>query len=157
MQTPAPNESPAPQGCREFLSSSEKETAEIAFSLASAWDRPAALCLDGPLGAGKTKFVSGLAAALSSPHLVASPTFPLVHEYSGGRLPLFHFDFYRLRSEEEVWDLGFEDYLKDGIVAVEWGSKFLSVFPPHSLLISITPLSPSSRTIRVSQLFPTFP
>lgn len=135
-----------------FFSADEADTEKIAASIASHWSSPIALVLDGPLGAGKTRFVSGLAAALGSPHLVASPTFPLVHEYTGGRLPIFHFDFYRLSSEDEVWALGFEDYLLDGIVAVEWGLKFPAVFPPGSLLVSISPTSPSDRSISLSLL-----
>ena len=68
--------------------------------------------LVGDLGAGKTHFVQGIASGLGLPGNAASPTFTLVHEYTGGRLPVFHFDFYRLRTAEEALDLGWEEYVE---------------------------------------------
>lgn len=139
----------------QFVTKNEQETTVLAAEMAAEWREPLVLILSGPLGAGKTRFVQGLAQGLHCPHSVASPTFPLVHEYDGGRLPLFHFDFYRLGSAEEVWALGFEEYLLSGIVIVEWGEKFPTVFPSSTLHITIDILSESERTIRTAPFFST--
>ncbi len=91
------------------------------------------LALTGDLGAGKTHFVKGLAAGLDVPGDVTSPTFTLIHEYLGGRLPLFHFDLYRLESEEELLRIGFDEYLDaPGVVALEWADKFPALLPAHA-------------------------
>ncbi len=105
--------------------------------------------LVGDLGAGKTHFAKGLAAALDiDPNSVTSPTFTLVHEYSGGSLPLFHFDFYRLASETEVLDLGWDEYLdSDAVLAVEWADKFPSILPPHTTWLHFAILPGGGRRI----------
>ena len=91
------------------------------------------LALSGDLGAGKTQFVKGLAAGLRYRAEVTSPTFTLIHEYIGGRLPLYHFDFYRIESEDEALRLGLEEYLAgDGVCVIEWGDKFPGLLPPHT-------------------------
>jgi len=89
------------------------------------------LALCGSLGAGKTHFTQGLARGLGiNPNSVTSPTFTLVHEYVGGRLPLYHFDFYRLDAEEELLGVGWEEYLDEpGIVVAEWADKFPHLLP----------------------------
>jgi tRNA threonylcarbamoyladenosine biosynthesis protein TsaE len=88
------------------------------------------VALDGELGAGKTHFVKGIAAGLGCDGDVTSPTFTLVHEYTGGRLPLFHFDFYRLDSEDETLRIGLDDYLgAGGVVVIEWAGKFPALLP----------------------------
>lgn len=100
---------------------SVEETEQIAQALAqrlSAGDR---IAFTGDLGAGKTAFVRGLARGLGITQRVTSPTFTIVNEYEGGRLPLFHFDLYRLSSEDELFDIGWEDFLvRGGVCAVEW-------------------------------------
>ncbi len=94
--------------------------------------------LAGPLGAGKTHFVKGLALGLSSTAEVSSPTFTLVHEYDDGRIPLVHFDFYRVESANDVAALGWEDYLaENSLVAVEWGNRFPELLPAGSLEVEI--------------------
>lgn len=88
------------------------------------------IALIGGLGAGKTHWTKGLVAGLGSPAEVTSPTFGLVHEYAGGRMPVFHFDFYRLESAEELIALGWDEYLDaDGVVIAEWGDKFPELLP----------------------------
>src|SRR4029450_4298374 len=88
------------------------------------------VALNGELGSGKTQFVKGLAAGLGFVGEVTSPTFTLIHEYIGGRLPIYHFDFYRLDSEEEVVQLGLEEYLQsNGVCVIEWAGKFRQLIP----------------------------
>lgn len=90
------------------------------------------LALCGELGAGKTHFTQGLASGLGiDASAVTSPTFTLVHEYGGGRLPIFHFDFYRMEAAQEVLEIGWEEYLDEphGVVVVEWANKFPELLP----------------------------
>jgi tRNA threonylcarbamoyladenosine biosynthesis protein TsaE len=92
--------------------------------------------LIGDLGAGKTEFVKGLALGLGFAGEVTSPTFTILHEYRGGRLPLFHMDFYRLHEESELDEIGFDDYLKaGGVCAIEWGDRFPNRLPPDSIKV----------------------
>lgn len=91
------------------------------------------VALVGDLGAGKTHAVKGIVSGLGSTAEVSSPTFTLVHEYQGGRLPAFHFDFYRLDHAAELPGIGWEDYLDaDGIVLVEWADRFPEALPPKT-------------------------
>lgn len=104
----------------------------------------------GPLGAGKTTLVQGFAEGLgiSSAVYVRSPTFTLVNEYQGS-LPLYHFDFYRLESPDEVWDLGLEEYLdSESVVIVEWADKFPILFSDSPLQVHIEIAAPERRTVQ---------
>jgi tRNA threonylcarbamoyladenosine biosynthesis protein TsaE len=95
------------------------------------------LGLIGDLGVGKTEFVKGLALGLGIDTEITSPTFTILHEYRGGRLPLFHMDFYRLREEWELDEIGFDEYLREGgVCAIEWGDKFPNRLPPDSMKVS---------------------
>jgi len=106
------------------------------------------VALVGDLGAGKTHFVKGLLQALGSTEEATSPTFTLVHEYRRGRLPLFHFDFYRLQHPSEIDQIGFDDYLEEGGVSVvEWADRFPLVLPPRARWLRIKATSESQRTI----------
>ena len=110
------------------------------FALGRAWAEKLrggeVLALVGDLGAGKTHFVKGLAAGLGHQSEVTSPTFTLIHEYMGGRLPLCHFDFYRLETEDDVLNIGLDDYLTPpNVLAIEWGDKFRPVLPAHTCWI----------------------
>jgi tRNA threonylcarbamoyladenosine biosynthesis protein TsaE len=119
----------------ERLCATEDDTRRAAHDLAACLGDHAILSLEGPMGAGKTCFVKGLAEALGcDPRDVSSPTFTLIHEYHGGRLTLVHMDLYRIESATDLAPLGFDDYLAgDGIVAIEWGGKFADELPPHTL------------------------
>ncbi len=112
----------------------------------------AVLALEGPLGAGKTCFVKGLAEGLGiDPALVASPTFTLVHEYPGGQKPLVHFDLYRLEDASELEAIGFYDYLAaPGICAIEWGDKFPEALPPTAWRLHFE-ISGTARFLKASQ------
>ena len=108
----------------EFITNSPAETEAIGAALAKKLISGNVLAYRGDLGAGKTAFTRGLAAGLGCTELVTSPTYTIVNEYLGGRLPLFHFDMYRLRSSDDLWDIGWEDYLdRGGIYAVEWSEN----------------------------------
>jgi tRNA threonylcarbamoyladenosine biosynthesis protein TsaE len=106
------------------------------------------LALCGDLGAGKTQFVKGLATALGSDATVTSPTFTLIHEYLDGRLPLYHFDFYRLEDEDEALKIGLDEYLNGGgICVIEWADKFPALLPAHTKWYRFTHGEDGARTI----------
>ena len=108
----------------EYKSGSEAQTEAIGAQLAQALTPGTVIAFTGDLGAGKTAFTRGLARGLGVTDRVTSPTFTIVNEYEGGRLPLFHFDMYRLESSDELFDIGWEDYLRrGGVCAVEWSEK----------------------------------
>jgi tRNA threonylcarbamoyladenosine biosynthesis protein TsaE len=116
-----------------ITSHSPAETFAFGQQIAATLRTGDVLALCGHLGAGKTHFVKGLAAGLGVTAEVTSPTFTLIHEYPGGRLPLFHLDFYRLESADELMRIGFDDYLyAGGALAIEWAEKFPAVFPQHT-------------------------
>ena len=108
----------------EYHTHSEGETEALGEALAKRLQPGTVIAFTGDLGAGKTAFTLGLARGLGVTERVTSPTFTIVNEYEGGRLPLFHFDMYRLASSEELFDVGWEDYLhRGGICAVEWSEN----------------------------------
>lgn len=103
---------------------SESETVAIGHELAATLSAGSVVLLFGDLGAGKTAFVRGLAEGLGvPPDDVTSPTFTLIQEYRGGRLPLFHVDLYRLNDPREIDDLGLDEIAADGVLAIEWADK----------------------------------
>ena len=105
----------------EFVTNSPEQTEQLGQRLGGALSAGAVVAFTGDLGAGKTAFTRGLARGLDIPGQVTSPTFTIVNEYEGGRLPLFHFDMYRLSCSDELFDIGWEDYLaRGGVCAVEW-------------------------------------
>jgi tRNA threonylcarbamoyladenosine biosynthesis protein TsaE len=118
------------------VSSNPEETRLIASEIVRDAPASTVLSLSGDLGAGKTEFVKGLALGLGIDGEVTSPTFTILHEYRGGRLPLFHMDFYRLREERELDEISFDEYLRvGGICAIEWGEKFQNRLPPDTLKV----------------------
>jgi tRNA threonylcarbamoyladenosine biosynthesis protein TsaE len=132
-----------------FLSSSPAET--IAYGRRLAADaRPGDVwALSGDLGAGKTHFVQGVAAGLGIAATVTSPTFNLLHEYEGGRLPLFHFDFYRLRTAAEALALGLDEYLAaGGLTIIEWAGKFPELLPAATVRLDFAVARDETREIR---------
>ena len=123
----------------KFKSDAPARTAELARRLAGVLRPGTVICLDGDLGAGKTLFVQNLAASLGVQGEVTSPTFNLMNLYEDGRLPLVHFDLYRLEQEYELDEIGFYDYVEnpDGLVLIEWAEKFPECLPEDHIALQI--------------------
>ena len=133
----------------EFLTYSPEETEAVGAALGKVLTAGTVLAYEGNLGAGKTAFTRGLARGLGYPEPVTSPTYTIVNEYLGGRLPLFHFDMYRLHSADDLWDIGWEDYLeRDGICAVEWSENVRDALE-NPIIVRIEKTGPESRRITV--------
>lgn len=124
--------------CAVWPSSCVEETKRMAGMLAAFVQAGDCIELSGDLGAGKTQFVQGLAAGLGISAQVISPTFNILLTYPDGRVPLFHFDLYRLDDALELEDIGFYDVLEDeGVVCIEWGDKFPDALPDDRLIVRI--------------------
>ena len=122
----------------EYLSHNEQETEALGQRLAAALSPGAVVAYRGGRGMGKTAFARGLAKGLGYSGRVTSPTFTIVNEYEGGRLPLFHFDMYRLEDDDALFDIGWEDYLdRGGICAVEWSEQVARAMPADTVYVTI--------------------
>ena len=131
-------------------SNSPMETYAFAKRMGENLSGGEVLALDGDLGAGKTVFVQGLAVGLGISEAVTSPTFTLVQEYRGGRLPLFHFDVYRIGDPEEMFEIGFSEYLSGGgVTVVEWASLIRDWMPEHTTWIEISYAGENARDITI--------
>ncbi len=129
---------------KEEKVSSPEAMVKLGEALAKPLKIGCVLALQGDLGAGKTHFTKGLVRGLGCEKSVTSPTFSLVHEYEGGVLPLYHFDFYRMESEEEVLSIGWDEYLEeDGVVVVEWANKFPDLLPDGAMWLDFEVLGDS--------------
>jgi tRNA threonylcarbamoyladenosine biosynthesis protein TsaE len=134
-----------------YISDSPSETESAGRDFAVGLRAGSVIALVGPLGAGKTQFVKGLVAGIGAPVAVTSPTFTLVHEYTGGRLPVYHFDFFRLEERQSVRRLGLDEYFfGDGISVVEWADKFPDLIPADARWISFDSKSETRRSIVIS-------
>ena len=123
---------------QRFITNGPEETEALGAHLARALEPGAVVAFTGDLGAGKTAFVRGLARGLGVQDRVTSPTFTIVNEYEGGRLPLFHFDLYRLGSADELFDIGWEDYLaRGGVCAVEWSERMEELLEPGTIRVDL--------------------
>jgi len=132
-----------------FLTNSPQETEALGAALAKILTPGTVIAYRGDLGAGKTAFTRGLARGLGCTDLVTSPTYTIVNEYLNGRLPLFHFDMYRLASSDDLWDIGWEDYLdRGGICAVEWSENVEDAME-NALYITIEKTGEESRRITI--------
>ena len=133
---------------QRFITNSPEETEALGARLAGALEPGAVVAFTGDLGAGKTAFVRGLARGLGIPDRVTSPTFTIVNEYEGGRLPLFHFDLYRLGSADELFDIGWEDYLaQGGVCAVEWSERMEELLEPGTIRVDLRRGEDESRRV----------
>ena len=133
----------------EYITNSPSETEAVGAALAKCLKPGAVIAYRGDLGAGKTAFTRGLARGLGVREPVTSPTYTIVNEYLSGRMPLFHFDMYRLASSEDLWDIGWEDYLlRGGICAVEWSENVADAME-EPIIVTIQKTGEDSRRITI--------
>ena len=144
---------------KELITNSPEETEkfgeEVARYLAQSRQAPSFIALYGDLGVGKTAFVRGLASVIAPNSVVRSPTFAIVNEYRAEKISLFHFDMYRIEDEDELYSIGFYDYLDRGICVVEWSENIQFALPESYLRIEISKTSvdrPDERKIS-AQIF----
>ena len=133
----------------EFITNSPAQTEAVGQALGKVLTPGTVVAYRGDLGAGKTAFTRGLARGLDARESVTSPTYTIVNEYLSGRLPLFHFDMYRLRSSDELFDIGWEDYLeRGGVCAVEW-SENVSDAMVDAIFVNIEKTGEDTRRITI--------
>ena len=133
----------------EFITHSPEETEALGSALAQLLLPGDIIAYRGDLGAGKTAFTRGLAKGLGCGEAVTSPTYTIVNEYLSGKLPLFHFDMYRLASSEDLWGIGWDDYLeRGGVCAVEWSENVEDALE-GAVQVSIETLGADTRRIRM--------
>ena len=133
----------------QYITTSPLETETIGEALGKKLNPGTVIAYLGDLGAGKTAFTRGLARGLGYREPVTSPTYTIVNEYLGGRLPLFHFDMYRLSSSDDLWDIGWEDYLdRGGICAVEWSENVADAME-DAIRVTIEKTGEESRRITI--------
>lgn len=139
---------------KTYLSHSVSETEQFACDFASTLKSGDVIAFIGGLGAGKTAFVRGLAKGLNVFGEVSSPTFSLVHEYTGD-IDLYHFDMYRISDLDDLYSTGFFDYLETGaILAIEWSENILDALPENTIYVNIRPVGENEREITVSHTLP---
>ena len=120
-----------------FRSNSEKETMDIGYKLGTLIKKGDIVCLEGQLGTGKTAFTKGVAQALGIAEHITSPTFTIVNEYMG-RVPLYHFDVYRIPDPDELFEIGFDEYLDGrGIIIIEWANLIKEILPSDYITVKI--------------------
>ena len=131
-----------------FISNSPDETESFGRQFAGNVKAGDVLALTGELGSGKTRFVKGLVAGLGANTPATSPTFMLIHEYSGGRLPIYHFDFFRIEDRQGAERLGLDEYFfGDGVSVIEWADRFPNLIPENARWISFETKSETERAI----------
>ncbi|MEY2561797.1 MAG: tRNA threonylcarbamoyladenosine biosynthesis protein TsaE [Verrucomicrobiota bacterium] len=132
-----------------FISGSAEQTIAAGRTYGEQARRGDVFALTGDLGAGKTQFVKGFVSGVESRAEVTSPTFVLVHEYSDGRLPVYHFDFYRVEDRDSILRLGFDEYVfGDGVSLIEWADRHRDLIPPHAKWLSFELKDENTRVIR---------
>ncbi len=133
----------------KFITNSPEETEGLGAKLAAVLTPGTVIAYRGDLGAGKTAFTRGLARGLGCTDPVTSPTYTVVNEYLSGKMPLFHFDMYRLRDEDDLFDIGWDDYLeRGGVCAVEWSERVAGAME-SPIWVTIEKLGGDSRRITV--------
>lgn len=133
-----------------YITHSAQETVDLGEKIGSLLKSGDVIAMTGTLAAGKTTITKGIAKALGITDVVTSPTFCLISEYEGTKMPLYHMDVYRLDGPEDFINLGVEDMLDgDGVCIVEWSEKVSSELPKRTIKIEITPLEDGSRQIKI--------
>lgn len=135
----------------EFISHSPEETEQFAYELASNITAPRVICLTGDLGAGKTAFTRGFARYFGIEKGVSSPTFIIMHRYTGAEI-INHYDLYRLNDYDELLDIGFEEQIESGISLIEWPDNFMEYLPDDKIVIKITRLGENERQISLEDI-----
>jgi tRNA threonylcarbamoyladenosine biosynthesis protein TsaE len=121
---------------QEILIENEKDTREFGHQLASHLEPGSVVALFGDLGSGKTTLTKYIGEGLGVEEIITSPTFTVIQEYRNGRIPLYHFDVYRLNGPQDLLDLGYEDYFYgQGVTVIEWADKIQSLLPPGTIYI----------------------
>ena len=134
-----------------IITHSPDETIAFGRKLAATLNSGAIVALAGDLGAGKTQLVKGIASGLGVAQEVTSPTFTLIHEYPGGKFPLYHIDLYRLDSPDEVLKIGLDEYLDSrGVTVIEWADKFAGLIPAEARWVRLRALEGDMREIEVT-------
>ena len=133
----------------EFITNCPEQTEAVGEALGKILHSGTILAYQGDLGAGKTAFTRGLARGLGALEAVTSPTYTIVNEYLSGRIPLFHFDMYRLSCADDLWDIGWEDYLeRGGVCAVEWSENVTEAME-NAIFVRLEKTGDSSRRITI--------
>ena len=133
----------------EYITGSPEETEAVGAALGQVLTPGSVVAYRGDLGAGKTAFTRGLARGLGCTDTVTSPTYTIVNEYLSGRIPLFHFDMYRLASSDDLWDIGWEDYLeRGGVCAVEWSENVADAME-NAVTVNLEKLGENTRRITI--------
>lgn len=138
-----------------YITNSPEETEELGFRLAKSLKGGEVVAFRGGLGMGKTCFTRGLARGLGFKGDVTSPTFALINEYIGGRLPLYHFDMYRISGWEDLYSTGFFDYIEqNGVIAAEWSENIENALPESTVTVTFVRLGDNKRKITVNGACP---
>ena len=133
----------------EFITHSPEQTEAVGAALGKRLNPGAVIAYQGDLGAGKTAFTRGVACGLGAKESVTSPTYTIVNEYLSGKYPLFHFDMYRLASSDDLFDIGWEDYLdRGGVCAVEWSENVADAME-GAIIVTIEKLGEDARRITI--------
>lgn len=136
----------------EFNTAGPEETRQLGESMAQKLRGGEVLLLEGPLGAGKSEFARGVARGLGVVETVTSPSFTILNVYTSGRIPLYHFDWYRLESAEELYEMGMDEYLGgEGVALVEWPGRCPEALPARFTMIEILPVGEKTRRIRMTE------
>lgn len=137
---------------QKFISKSPAETEEIGQKLGESINSGCVIAYRGGLGMGKTCFTRGLARGLGSYDTVTSPTFALINEYPSGRIPLYHFDMYRVSGWEDLYSTGFFDYIDEGgVIAAEWSENIENALPDNTVYVQINKIDDDTREIIIRQ------
>ncbi len=137
---------------QKFISHSPEDTEKIGENLGQTINNGCVIAFRGGLGMGKTCFTRGLAKGLGASDDVTSPTFALINEYLSGRIPLYHFDMYRVSGWEDLYSTGFFDYIEDGgVIAAEWSENIENALPDNTIYVTINKIDDNTREIIITE------